>query len=151
MRSECDICRGCRVIRLPVYRPLTVTYAKLDAPLELGESSREFPCPQCCETVKVGQVGAIREETFGASQLRNDPGFIDHVKGWLVSAIGAQLLKSGYINFQSGPDSDFKFQMVATVGMVHPSKLDTLEQRIAERQAEVAKEVANEAARQIDN
>lgn len=53
---------------------------------------------------------------------------------------------------RKGPNDsrEMRFQMVATVGVVHPSKLDTLEARIAERQDVVAKEVADEAEHQIE-
>lgn len=100
----------------------------------------------------VGQIGAAHEETFVASYI-DDPSFLDHVKEGLACAIGAQLLKSGYIKFRRSLNDlrELRFEMVATVGVVHPSKLDTLEQRIAERQSEVAQEVACEAVNQIDN
>lgn len=152
LTNLCDICQGSRTIRLRVHRPLVVIPFPEAISTEPVEGSREFPCPQCCETVKVGKVGAIQEDSFVTTRI-SDPSFTEHVRERLAVQIGLQLLKSGYLQFRRGPDDarEMRYQMVATVGAVHPSKLDTLERRIAERQDEVAKEVANEAADQIDN
>lgn len=149
-KHDCDVCQGRGLVRLPIYRPLKVT--AIDIAPEPVESSRQYPCPECGDAVSIGHVGALREESFVASYI-NEPGFIEHVKEGLAHLLAGQLLKDGYIKFRRGPtdSQEMRFQMVATVGVVHPSKLDTLEQRIAERQDVVAREVANEAVRQIDN
>lgn len=119
----------------------------------LLESPRDYPCPECGDAVTIGQVQALRQEGFATLQYANEPGFISHVREGLAHQIVSQLLEDGYIKFRRGPDDDrvMCFQMVATVGVVHPSKLDILEQRIAERQDVVAREVADEASHQIDN
>jgi hypothetical protein len=149
-KHDCEICRGNGLVRLPIYRRLMA--CTIDAAPEPVESSRDYPCPECGDAITIGQVGALREESLVASYI-NEPGFIDHVREGLAHLLAAQLLKDGYIKFRRGPNDDqrMRFQMVAMVGVVHPSKLDTLEQRIAERQDVVAREVADEAAHQIDN
>lgn len=150
-KYDCEICCGRRTMRLPIHRRAMAFSVDAEPP-EPVEGAREFPCPQCCEVVTVGQVSALREETFAASYI-DDPRFIGRVKENLALQIGSQFLKSGYVKFRRGPNDSRKmrFQMVATVAAVHPSKLDTLEQRISERQTEVAQEVAAEAKAQIDN
>jgi hypothetical protein len=150
-RHDCDICRGNGIVRLPIYRRVMAFSANEMA--DPTPNHRDYPCPECGDSVTMGQVQALRQEAFATTMYANEPGFIQHVREGLAHQIVSQLLKDGYTTVKRGPDDsrEMRFQMVATVGVVHPSRLDTLEQRIAENQDQVAREVANEAAHQIDN
>lgn len=46
MSKVCDICRGDGRVRLPIYRSMTADY-NASAPIEPGDSFREYPCPEC--------------------------------------------------------------------------------------------------------
>lgn len=151
MGYDCDICRGAGKVRLPVYMRLRAVMVP-DANLVMEESSREYPCPECADMTCLERVWAAREETHVASYIK-EPGFLDHVRSGLARQLASHLLEHDYIKFERGPEDDqnIRFQMRATVGVVRPGQLGNLEERISERQTEVAKEVAEEAERQINN
>jgi hypothetical protein len=154
MKYDCEICRGAGRVRLPVYRSLTVAHfdANAASDFDTREASREYPCPECGDSVSLGKIHAGKSETFASSQIE-DPQYLDRVRGGLARALADQLLEKGFIRFQRGPidDRNCRFGMVATVAVAQQGALDTLEQRIAERQEAVGVQVADEAARQIDN
>lgn len=150
MAYDCDICGGAEKVRLPIrFRAMALT---ADPGPTMTESSREYPCPACADTTRLERVQAAREETFAASYI-NDPGFVDHVRKGLAHQLASHLLEHDFIKFERGPEDErnMGFQMRATVGVVRPGQLDNLEERISERQTEVAKEVIEEAEHQINN
>jgi len=151
-RHDCEICRGAGKVRLPISLRLMAAASLEMAPSEPVESSREYPCPECSDVVRLERVQAAREETLVASYIK-EPRFIEHVQHVLAHQLAGFLLKHGYIKFERGPEDtqQMRFAMRATVGVVRPGQLDNLEERIAERQTEVAQEVVGEAQRQIDN
>jgi hypothetical protein len=150
MKHDCDICQGRKKIRLPIYRRAMAFSA--DVLPDPVESSREYPCPECADVTRIERVQAVRQETFAPAYI-NDARFIDHVRSGLARQIGAFLMDNGYIKFERSPDDEkyMRFAMRATVGVVRPNQLDNLEERIAERQTEVASAVVQEAERQINN
>lgn len=151
MRHDCDICRGYGKVRLPVYAPMRAVMVPDAAPV-MEESSREYPCPKCADVTRLERVQAARQETFAPTYIK-DEDFIDHIRHSLAHQIAGFLLENGYIKFERSPDDErnMRFGMRATVGVVRPNQLDNLEERIAERQTEIASAVAQEAERQINN
>ncbi len=150
MKHDCDICGGPGKVRLPIrFRALAFS---IDEEPKMVDSSREYPCPECADVTRLERVQAAREETFAATYIK-EPGFLDHVRRGLAHQLAGHLLEHGYIKFERGPqdEQNMRFQMRGTVGVVRPGQLDNLEERIAERQVEVAQEVANEAVKQINN
>lgn len=150
MKHNCDICGGAEKVRLPIrFRAMAFT---ADLAPTMTESSREYPCPACADTTRLERVQAAREETLVASYIK-DPGFVDHVRRGLAHQLASHLLERDYIKFERGPEDEqnMRFRMRATVGVVRPGQLDNLDERISERQTEVAQEVIAEAERHINN
>lgn len=152
IRHDCDVCRGSQKIRLPVWPSLSATAIRHEDSAIVTVSHREYPCPECADVTRLERVQAAREETFAASYIKAE-GFIEHVKDGLAHQLAGYLLRNGFIRFERGPEDEqeMRFAMRATVGVVRPNQLDNLEERIAERQTEVAQEVVAEAERQINN
>lgn len=150
MVYDCDICGGAEKVRLPIrFRAMAFTD---DPEPTMAESSREYPCPACADTTRLERVQAAREETLVASYIK-EPDFISHIRKGLAHQLVSYLLEHDYIKFERGPEDEqnMRFQMRATVGVVRPGQLDNLEERISERQTEVAKEVIEEAEHRINN
>jgi hypothetical protein len=63
------------------------------------------------------------------------------------------MFDNGVLTFERGPEDEqrFTFPVRMTVGIVAPSDVSTLEQRVAEHQGGLAQEVVDEAIRQIYN
>ena len=150
-KYDCEICSGSGYIRLPLYRRATAVSFEAMPP-EIEETSRQYPCPECTPVVRLERVQAIKVEGFTSSQIE-DPAFIEHVRYGLAREVAAFLLKEGYIKFERGQIDtiQMRFATRATLGVVRPNAVDNLEQRIAERQSELAHEVVEEVERQINN
>jgi hypothetical protein len=149
-KHDCDICRGAGKVRLPVWSRAFAFTA--DALPTATEAAREYPCPECADVVRLERVQAAREEGFAATYIK-DLGYIQHAQESLAHQLVSFLLRHQYIKFERGPDDDREmwFGMRATIGVVRPNQLDNLEERIAERQTEVAQEVSAEAIHQVNN
>lgn len=154
MNHNCEICRGRGTIRLSVHRPLDITALKSSAvaPAEIIPS-RDFPCPECSDVVPITKVHAEQLETLADSRYEGDPSFMEHVRESLAFDLAAHLLRHGYIYFERRPTNrlNYQFAMRATIGVVTKKQADSLEERIAARQIELAQEVVTEAKAQIDN
>jgi hypothetical protein len=81
----CDICRGSRMIRLPVYHQLIFrTPDTIPAP---AESSREYPCPACGESVPVSTLTSARLVSHVASDWMRAAIRGKEIHGWKRVAI----------------------------------------------------------------
>ncbi len=151
MKRDCEICRGAGLIRLPLYRHAAVNYGQ-DGPVSIEESSRTYPCPECANTIPQERLAVLQSHTLVDSRI-NDPRFAQHVKSGAAHMLVDELLKNGFITFARGPDDNgqMAYPMVATIGVVSPKHVANLEDRIAERQAIIATELADEAVKQISN
>lgn len=65
--------------------------------------------------------------------------------------LAGALLDRGLIRFERGPDDPMRVvtPFRATIGVVSPSRVATMEERVAERQEEFARQVVAEAETQI--
>jgi hypothetical protein len=147
--ARCDICCGRGTIRLPVYRPVSVA-TTAEPPVSMDEASRSYPCPECSNPVPQDRVAIVQAHTVVDSRHEGDPNFMRHAKESAAHALVAQLLKGGYIRYERGPTDShqWRFNSVATLGVVSQSHVATLEQRIAERQEELANELVAVAEEQ---
>jgi hypothetical protein len=150
MKADCEICRGSGVIRLPIYRREKVV--DFSATPVAEESSRSYACPECSDSIPQERLAVVQYHSLVDSRI-NDPEFVRHAKDSAAHNIVASLLKGGFIRFERGPNDDRELQypMRATVGVVSLTQVATLEQRIADHQEELARDVIDEAARQIRN
>src|SRR5713226_8423809 len=84
---------------------------------------------------------------------KHDPEYIEHVKYTAAHGLIEEIIKGGYVKIESGqPDTrELRQEFRVTLGVVSQKQVATLEQRIAQRQIEIAQEVAVEATYQINN
>lgn len=151
--NRCDICRGARTIKLPVYRSTTVAFTEaMGCPHRIDASSREFPCPECGESAPLERISALTEVSEFASDIK-DPTYMQHVQRSMARALSEQLIEAGLIAFKVGPADKYTLRtsIKATIGAVSPRVVASLEQRIAERQMDVARKVALRAGAIINS
>ena len=155
--ARCVICRGARVIRLPVYRSVQAwTVEAAHDSISIDDASRIFPCPECAEEVPMEKVAIVevhsRVSVLHAVRYAGHPGFMEDVKETAAAMLVDELRKSGFISFQRGPDErDDTFAMIATIGVVSPNTVTKLEERIAARQNDVARDVVEKTIAEVMN
>jgi len=146
--KDCEICRGSRVVRLPVYHK--VSAEPFDMPAVSEESSRQYPCPECGDQVKLDRVAVLDVHTIMDSRISSED-YIQRGKETAAFRLVDHLLRGNFITFEQGPHDakELSFPIIASLGVFSKGQVATLEQRIAERQDQVAKAVAQEAKEQI--
>lgn len=151
---KCEICRGLQIIRLPVHRNLHVfsdfTGNELSASTP---TSRTFPCPECSETVAHDRIAIVQHHSIVDTRYGSDPRFIEYVREEAATTLAHSILASNFIQFERGPDDilQMTFPTRATVGVVSPRHVATIEGRIIERQMEIAQEVVRATIAGITN
>jgi hypothetical protein len=152
MREQCDICQGNRVIRLPIRRPVSASVIPIFEAESIDASSREYPCPECGHKVDMDRVAVL--DVYSRIDLRyEDQPFEQHIRDHLAHMLVDHLLRGDYIAFEkSEPDRYTISQaMVASLGVVSKRQVATFEQRVAQGQDQLARAVAEEAIKQINN
>lgn len=151
-KANCEICRGNGRVRLPIFRSV-MAFSASEMPDASEEAYREYPCPECSDAVPIGRINALRDETFASSNYADDPKFTDHVKRALAHQLADYLMRYDYIGFERSPIDtiQMRFTMRATVGVVSKKVVATIEERTAQHQEALAREVMAEAGRQISN
>lgn len=151
MSGECEICCGRKTIRLPVYRMVAVESTADD--VSLDEASREFPCPKCSPNlVPTERLTTIREKIESAAPYASDPRYMEAMRYGMARLMAERMLRGGYITFeQSDPDELGRFSLRGRAGVVHPRHVAKFEERVAERQFEVAAALVEENKREIGN
>jgi hypothetical protein len=155
----CEVCEGRRSIRLPLRRMLSV--AAFDPAAYIPEavvqaSFKDYPCPECVQRVPYSKLQSIKCMTFVDEEQIRTP---DAKKWWRENAekilsrqITDGLLSKGLLKIRDLEPTPYHSRAVcATVCVVAPNDTIELEERIAERQMDVADEFAKEAKRLIDN
>lgn len=148
----CEICRGAGMVRFPIYRRATITSRYVDSP-SIEESSRSYPCPECAPTIPEERLAVVQYHSWGDSQLINEPGYAEASKRRAIHELAELIFSQGFVRFERGPDDGLElgYPMRATIGVVAPKRIATLEQRISEHQEELARDVAENAAADIAN
>ena len=156
MRESCPICRGSKTIRLPVYREMSVSFAdySIDASA-VSESYRTYPCPECADRLDDSKVMILQGRASGRTEYFTDAGFVRHIQKNIAYGLAQEFLENGLIAFSEPKalhDSDPWFgdtEVTGTLGAVSMATVATMEQRIAERQFEMAEKLASAAAEKI--
>jgi len=149
--SECPCCQGRRYVRLALYRPAKVVYGDGVLPPEAGEVAyKDYACPECkADTVAFSKVVTLTEVD------RVLDGYGDNIETILRSGIAMQLarqmLDKNLIEFRRGPSDGLVTPFGGIVNVVSKEASATLEQRVAARQEEVAREVVAEVTADIQN
>jgi hypothetical protein len=152
VKANCEICRGSGLIRVPIFKR---SVGPRDVPAfgDRDETSRSYPCPECSGSIPQERLEVV--QYHGMVDMRDydgDPEFKRYVARNAAHNFVDALLQEGFIRYESGPgDSSLGMRVPirATLGVVSPRHVATLEQRIAVRQEELAREVIIEAERQI--
>ncbi|HWK44889.1 MAG TPA: hypothetical protein VNT30_09220 [Stellaceae bacterium] len=148
--EACPICQGSRTVRLFVYHPVTTKPLARQARLE--DSSRTYPCPECTRKAVSEEHVTILQHTavFGATYLVRE-GLEIYAMRTAAAALSRRLLDDQFIKFSYFPNVlPGSTEVVATLAAVAPSHVASMEQRIAERQGDVARRVVEQAVREIE-
>lgn len=153
MLDQCDICRGSRYVRLPVWPTLAVAIQQDTSPISMGESSRSYPCPQCANIVSDDHVKALDYNMMVDTLYMADREYMPSMRRHAAHGMVDRLVEDGFITFRLSKEERDPGRKVlrAELGVVSPAHVATMESRIAERQDEVARSVAEEAIMQIYN
>lgn len=153
VKENCEICRGSGLIRVPIFKR---SVGPRDVPAfgDRDETSRSYPCPECSGSIPQERLEVV--QYHGMMDMRDerhgDPEFMRYVARNAAHSFVEKLLQDGFIRYESGPGDGpggMRIPIRASLGVVSPRHVATLEQRISERQGELAREVIIEAERQI--
>lgn len=140
---------------MPLYQKLNA-FSVEDNVSPLAATSREFPCPECSDSVSLDRVAIMRYEGRASVPYYGQPTppeYHEYVRRDAVFAMLDAVTKAGLVKVETGPTDDMSmtFGVKASVGVVSPTVVATMEQRIAQNQQVVAMEVVDEAKRLISN
>ena len=151
-RHDCDICGGRGKIRLPVMHKTSMRPAA-NAKIELAESSREYACPECSEIADDNRVMVMGAQEEYSAHLAKEPQFMERIHGYLARPIAEMLIRDGFVRFVDMPIDETRMTKAtrAYVGVVAVGAAKRIEDRINERQWEMAEKVLHEAADAVRN
>lgn len=155
---RCDICRGEQVVRLQVVKELSLDVMSASIPMELDVAYRIFPCPQCSEQVGIGVLRTCSRTVIKSAHLMDNPTFRESAHVDLARQLGDQLVANRLVRFEQRESDAFRpeygpqgtIDVRATIVVVPPDRIDTLEAKIAERQYEMADQVTRVALGEIE-
>lgn len=149
--AHCIVCRGSGVVRLPVYRQLEALHS-LGFDEAVDSAYREYPCPECKELSAPYSRLAI-EKTERMMDARAPAAYRDAMRRGMVHAIADKIFELGLVSFEEGPENTrlLAIPVRATIAVVAPVEVAKLEERVAQRQIEVAEALVAETSEQIAN
>lgn len=157
--EDCPVCRGAKVIRLPLHQKLTMTPPKAELSLQAEESSRTYPCPECGHKgrhpgiITVSSQQFVDERSIEASKGE----VISYVKKNMAADIGLHLLHEGMISFYESDDAlGRKIRGVIGVSTAKAAELldkaaELLDKETTRKASELLDGIDEEVARQISN
>lgn len=150
MTPRCEVCRGSRQIRLPLYKPVAVRFAEFQPTASIDDSGKTYSCPECGDVVPQARLYIAQEFSTLDSRI-DDAGYARAAQKQAAHAMIAHLIDNGYIAFEweRADERMFTRRCKATLGVVSTNVVAHLEERMSERQEEVAQDLATEAMRQI--
>ena len=136
-------------MRLPIYRHAT---ADLSPSPTIEDSYRDYPCPECGDVIPLERLATVEFHSMVDARI-DDPEFIKHARVNAAHRLIAALLEKKFITFQNGApiSRELKRPLIATVGVVSPTHVASLQERVAKHQEEFAREVVAEAVKEILN
>lgn len=150
--NRCEICRGARVIRLPLYKEMTAVPMDNSSTSSNADFVKTFPCPECGETVPFERVAIIRH-TSEVITHRHDKDFVEYSKQSAASQLLAFLVDKDAIDFEWGPVDTLRLTqpLRATLAVVSKTHVASMEDRIFARQGAIASKLVEAAIRGITN
>lgn len=152
---DCPVCDGRRVIRLPYRRPVKVVHLPEDSwsPDE-DPGYRIYDCPECVvDKVSFNRLQALNVQSmFDYLKLYDPAPFLDDFKHRAAHQMVDKLVESGHIRFEMIPADEFHGPgMKARLDVVHPDLLVSFEERVNERQMELATELYSQTLADVRN
>jgi hypothetical protein len=149
--NNCDICGGSRIVRFPVREKLN-TYPE-DYSTIKPLSVREYPCPECSEKIPLEKIEIVQVEEYIPLEYKVDFDLLEHIKQGMAAQIGDFLYKEGMITYKTGKEDLYTRSkpIRAKLGVLSPRQVKTFEERVNDRQLDVASSLVNEAVSQIRN
>lgn len=155
MQSDCEICGGSGIIRLPVRGKLFASVDNVPKTLPI----REYSCPECGYKIPQDRIMVVEaQEIILDEEAVKFPDYLAHVKGSITHRMAEHLFKENQISFRDVPISKDEYPRYlksrcirGTLGVISPRMVATFEERVRERQALVANAVVAEAVEQIRN
>lgn len=151
MSERCQVCRGERKVRLPLYRPVTVS---MDATaLKMAETYREYPCPECAPPAAVDKVRVLECHFQADTRYEGQQGYREHIIGHGVTVLAHEIEKAGLVRIQHAPaDSrEMKRGYRLSVGVVSPNVVADLDAQREAAEDKFAELAINLAAAEIQN
>ena len=148
---DCDICGGRQVVTLAIQRRAAVVSGfNGTEPPKPELLSRSYPCPNCVDLIPVERIATVSFHAVMDSRI-TDPDYERHAKASAAHSLIDGIVKNNLIQYRKGSPQGLRIPMIATVMVAAPHHVATMEQRIAEHQEIVAREVIEEAAKHIMN
>jgi hypothetical protein len=145
---------GCRTVRFAVYRRVVSFGMMANGAIEplVEQQFREYPCPECSEMVAMERIAIVQKVMTAAADIGGDE-FVSHVMRSAERQVLRSLAGKGFVRVERGPEDrqQITFPVTATVGVVSPKVVATIQERAAVHQERLAREVMAEADARIDN
>lgn len=150
-REQCQVCRGARKIRVPLYKPVSVSMDT--SPANLEETSRDYPCPECAPLVTVDKVRVLECHFQADTRYEGEQGYREYVVSHGVTVLAHEIKKAGLVRMQQTPANsrEMKRGYRLSVGVVSPNVVADLDVKREAAEDAFAKLVVEIAAYQIDN
>lgn len=148
---SCDVCEGRKTIRLPVLQRMVTFTDTPEEPPELMAAYRDYPCPECTEQIPYTRLGVLREVSSIERQSRlNEAQITDILTRQAAHAMIDRIIRDRLLTVEK-VETVRGYELRCTLGLVAPKHVATLEERVAERQMEVAEELVRENIKEINN
>lgn len=160
MAKRCPVCSGARTIRLPLMSDLAGSFdAALTMPADTIASSRTYPCPECAPATNIDRIKVIAVAGVGhvpfrmADHPRDLSVYTQHVRQAAARQAHEEIMRAGLFRFSEGTPDRLTGEMAysATIGVVAPAVVATLQQRMDEHALSVARQLAQIAIGKIMN
>jgi predicted amidophosphoribosyltransferase len=113
---------------------------------------REYPCPECGDYAPFNKLFVVKQSRKERAEIMDQAR--EHIRRYLANALGDYMLHHDLIAFEERPSDRYSVPVVETraiVGIVAPKHVATFEERVAERQFDIAERLAIKAAQSVDN
>lgn len=157
MAKRCEVCRGQRYIRLPIYRETAILSDPFEAPISCEASYKQYPCPECSISAPVERVHLIEAHVRVVLHKGMPVYGIEHAKRTAAYMLIDQLERSGAILFRRGTETaedrayEVAAPLIATLAVASTADAVRIEDRIKADREPYARAIVEEACAQIDN
>lgn len=158
MNDKCDICRGRGTIQLSRWLPMQpIGPAEYTPENALATSVATFPCPQCStESIGFNRIDVFTRTIDVPEHINRDPKFMSHLHGCMAHELAEEMIKRGHVevtrgkeNFRESREGLVSFR--GRIAVVAKQSVATMEERIAKRQMDVARELVEATIEEIRN